>query len=77
MLLVTENTSSPIKTDSGSIGAVVGGITVFLILMSIAVVFARKKKLVGKEKKALTIDEGKYRFAQLFLYLVVLKYQLY
>ena len=72
LLLVTENTSSPIKTDNSSIGAVIGGIAVLLVLTSIAVVFARKRKLVGKEEKVLTIDEGKYQFAQLFFYIVVL-----
>ena len=72
-LLVTKNTSSQDKTDSGSIGAAVGGVVALLVLVSISVLFARKRKVDGKEEKMQAEDEGKnnYQFAKFVLHLVV------
>ena len=79
LLLGTENTSSPGETTSGSIGAAVGGVAALLVLGAIGVVFARKRKLVEKEAKVQTNDEGKqnYQLIQLFVYYACIKYQLY
>ena len=69
---MTKGTSSTDEPKSGSTGPAVGAVAALLVLMSIAVIFARKRKILGKEEKVQTKNEGKlkYQFTQTFLYLL-------